>query len=977
MADEHGWRIADWLQELGLGQYETIFRENGVDASVLAFLTAEDLREIGVVAVGHRRKLLEAISGLSVAGSGGAGGISLERMATQESVAAAAERRQVTVFFCDLVDSTALSAKLDPEDLRAVMASYYQVISEAVQHQAGYVAQFSGDGVLCSFGWPAAHEDDAERAVWAALAAVQAVARLSNQACPLAVRVGIATGPVVAGDQRGEGSARQLGVVGETPNLAARLQALAEPGAIVADAITRRLTGDLFSWADLGEMKLKGLPAPVRAWRALGQSGIESRFEALRSGRARPLVGRHEELELLLRRWQRARAGDGQVVLLRGEAGIGKSRLTAALQEALRTEKHEGFILYGSPQHTERLLHPIVARLERAAGLGPGDTLEQRIAKLEVLLTPLNPPAEDVSLIAELLSVPTQGRWPVLELSPQRRRERLMQSLLRRVRALAARQPVLAVMEDAHWVDPTTRELLDLLITETASMSILLLITYRPEFDHSAWIGMPYVSLMQLNRLAWADNRSLVRLVAGKELPVEVEADILSRSNGVPLFIEEMTRAALEGGLLREEKERWVVEGSFPPLMVPASLQASLVARLDRLSSVREVAQAGAVLARDFPHDLLADITRLPEPALQETIERLIAADLLQRRGIAPEAVYTFRHALIQDAAYGTLLREHRRELHRRAADAIERLQPDVTERQPGILAHHRAEAGDADVAATLYAVAAQQALAHAALAEARGLLRRGQGLLPEIGDTALRARAELDLCLTTSQADIVEHGYAAADTGSATERAVELSAVANDLDRRCRAIAGRWTFLAVRAEMTAAHELAQKLLEEAQAKGEPSIELAAAWQLGYSLLMTGRPGAAKPYFEAVVRLSDRPEALRYQFELGHAAPVAATLYLGYIWLSLGKPDRAAQLIHEGMEQARQLGHEFTLAFALSTSLRFTTRTCSDTFVSLLEEHSKLVDEKRFPHHQTMIAFFGGWRGGTARRYQMRHGSDA
>jgi class 3 adenylate cyclase len=455
--------VAAWLRGLGLGRYEAAFRDNEVRADVLPDLTAEDLREIGVAAVGDRRRLLDAIAALRSEAPWSAPAAAAEAPAPAAPPAepTGAERRRLTVLFCDLAGSTALSARLDPEDLRSVVNDYHRVVAEAVRRQGGYVARLLGDGVLVYFGWPAAREDDAERAVRAGLAAAEAVAKLDAPGgTRLAARVGIATGPVVVGEVLGEGEARERGVVGETPNLAARLQGAAEPGAVMADEATRRLTGALFAWTDLGGIEVKGLPGPVRAWRALGESGVESRFEALRAGAAAPMLGRDEELELLLRRWRRARGGEGQVVLLRGEPGIGKSRLAAALREALAAEEREELVLFCSPQHADSPLRPVMARLERAAGLAATDAPEARLSRLEALLLPLDPPAADVALLADMLSVPTLGRWPVLDLSPQARRARLLAALLRRVRALAARRPVLAVVEDAHWIDPTTRYLL-------------------------------------------------------------------------------------------------------------------------------------------------------------------------------------------------------------------------------------------------------------------------------------------------------------------------------------------------------------------------------------------------------------------------------------------------------------------------------------------------------------------------------------
>lgn len=478
--------IAAWLRGLGLEQYARAFVDNDISDSVLPSLTAEDLRELGVASVGHRRRLLNAIAALRAESEAPP-----STDAAPPLVDATAERRQLTVLFCDLIGSTALSARLDPEDLRGVLAAYQRRVAEVMQAHGGYVAQYMGDGVLAYFGWPRAHEDDVERAVRAGLAVAAAVAALPRPAAgaaaePLAARVGVATGPAVVGEFVGEGPAQERSVVGETPNLAARLQSLARPGTVVACSTTRRLTGTLFDWEDLGKQPLKGLPALVRPWRALGEGTTESRFEALRGGAAAaetPLLGRQEELELLLRRWAQAKRGEGCVVLLSGEPGIGKSRLVAALQQAVAAEPHEDLVWFCSPHQTDSALHPVVTRLERAAGFGRGDAAEVRHAKLEALLARGEPTPEEIALIADLLAVPTGGGYPALEsLSPRRRRERTLTALLRRVEALSRRQPVLAVLEDAHWADPTTRELLDLLAARVPELPVLLIVTHRPEF---------------------------------------------------------------------------------------------------------------------------------------------------------------------------------------------------------------------------------------------------------------------------------------------------------------------------------------------------------------------------------------------------------------------------------------------------------------------------------------------------------------
>jgi AAA ATPase domain/Adenylate and Guanylate cyclase catalytic domain len=531
----------------------------------------------------------------------------------------------------------------------------------------GFVAKYMGDGVLIYFGYPRAHEDNAERGVRAELGVVDAVARLEIKSVELQARIGIATGLVVVGDLIGEGSAQEQSVVGETPNLAARLQTLAEPGAVVIAAGTRRLVGDLFEYRDLGAVEVKGIAGPVPACQVLRPSAVESRFEALRGSALSRLIGRDEEIDLLLRRWARAQAGDGQVVLISGEPGIGKSRITAALEERLHAEPHLRLRYFCSPYHQDSALFPFIDQLGRASEFARDDTAVVKLEKLEALLALAAPPQEDVALLADLLSLPASDRYPLPNLSSQRKKERTLEALIRQLEGLACRQPVVMGFEDAHWSDPTSRELLDLIVERVRSLSVLLIVTFRPEFQPQ-WTGQPQVSMLTLNRLDRRDRTILVEQIAGtKALPDGVVAQIADRADGVPLFVEELTKSVLESGLLREEADHYVLDGPLPPFAIPTSLHDSLMARLDRLPSVRHVAQIGAAIGREFPHALLRAVSRLPEEELQAALGRLVASELVFQRGMPPEAIYAFKHTLVQDAAHGSLLRSTRSNCTRRS----------------------------------------------------------------------------------------------------------------------------------------------------------------------------------------------------------------------------------------------------------------------------------------------------------------------
>ena len=564
--------------------------------------------------------------------------------------------------FSDLVGSTPLAVRMDPEDLREIISAYQKCVAETVQRYDEFVARYMGDGVLVHFGYPRAHEDDAERAVRAGLELVMAVAALKSPT-PLQTRIGIATGIVVVGELIGSGDAKERAIVGKTPNLAARLQGIAKPNTVVICDTTRRLLGNLFELEDLGARDLKGITESTRAWAALRASSAEGRFEALHATGLTALVGREEEFELLQRRWSRAKSGEGQVVLLSGEAGIGKSRLTAALLEHLATEPHTRLRYFCSPQHADSAFYPIIGQLERAAGLARDDTPQARLDKFDRMLAQSSTSPQDTALLAELLSLPNDGRYPALVLSPEQRRQRTLEALTAQMEALTRQNPVLIIFEDAHWTDPTSLEAFGRAVGRIASLRALLIVTFRPEFE-APWIGLPHVTARTINRLAQRDIDAMIdRVVGNKVIPSSIRQDIIERTDGIPLFVEEMTKAVLEAESERAA-ERAVAAVPSPALAVPASLHASLMARLDRLGGAKEVAQVGAAIGREFSHALLAAVMRKPEAELESAFDRLVRAGLLFRQGVLPHATYLFKHALVQDAAYGTLLREPRRALH-------------------------------------------------------------------------------------------------------------------------------------------------------------------------------------------------------------------------------------------------------------------------------------------------------------------------
>ena len=733
-------QIADWLEKLGMSEYVQRFAENGVTAEALRHLTAQDLKDIGVL-LGHRRIMLAAIGDLAGAPSAVPKPVAAAERKAQDT----AERRQVTVMFSDLVGSTALSARMDPEDLRELISAYQKCVAETVQRFSGFVAKYMGDGVLVYFGYPQAHEDDAERAVGAGLELVAAVSAL-KPSTPLQTRVGIATGLVVVGDLIGSGEAQERGIVGETPNLAARLQGIAEPDTVVIADSTRKLLGNLFELQDLGAREVKGVAEPVRAWAALRASSVESRFEALHGTGLTALVGREEELELLLRCWSRAKTGDGHVVLLSGEAGIGKSRLTASLMERLASEPHTRLRYFCSPQHPDSAFYPIIGQLERAAGFVHNDTAQAKLDKLDAVLAQTSTSKQDAALVAEMRSLPNDGRYPALELEPQQRRQKTLEALTAQVEALSRQSPLLMIFEDAHWTDPTSLETFGRVVDRVRSLPVLLTVTFRPEFE-PPWIGRPYVTALTINRLAQRDIEAMIdRVVGNKLIPANVRQDIIERTDGIPLFVEEMTKAVLEAGS-EEEAQRTAATVPSTALAVPASLHASLMARLDRLGPAKEVAQIGAAIGREFSYELIAAVSSHPPLALDQSLARLTELGLAFQQGTPPEAVYAFKHALVQDAAYNSLLKRRRQELHAKIARAIEDRHPNVAATEPELLAHHYMEAKQPEKASPLWQKAGGLALQRMALIEAIAHLNKGMDLIAALSGPPWSATAESWIC--------------------------------------------------------------------------------------------------------------------------------------------------------------------------------------------------------------------------------------
>jgi class 3 adenylate cyclase/predicted ATPase len=945
--------IATWLHGLGLRQYEEAFRDNAIDAAVLPELTAEDLKDLGVSLVGHRRKLLAAIAALRS-----------DTAAPPEPAAGVvtAERRQLTVMFCDLVGSTELSSRLDPEDLREVIAAYHRTVAEIVTRFDGFVAKYMGDGVLVYFGYPQAHEDDAERAVRAGLGVIDSVGRLDVKSVELRARVGIATGLVVVGDLIGEGSAQEQSVVGETPNLAARLQALAEPDAVIIAAGTRRLLGDLFEHRDLGTLEVRGIAAPVPAWQVLRPNVVESRFEALRGSALTTLVGRDEEIDLLLRRWARAKAGNGQVVLISGEPGLGKSRLTAELEERLQVEPHLHLRYFCSPYHQDSALYPFIDQLARAAGFAGDDPAASKLSKLEAVLTRAAPPDEDVALLADLLSLPASERHPLPNLGPQRKKERTLEALIRQLEGLARRQPVVMVLEDAHWIDPTSCELLDLAVERAHSLPVLLIVTFRPEFQ-TPWTGQPQVTVLALSRLDRRDRTALVTQIAGgKALPDEVVGQIVDRTDGVPLFVEELTKTVLESGVLREEGARYVLDRALPPFAIPMSLHDSLMARLDRLASVRLVAQTGAAIGREFSYELLRAVSRLPEDELQAALARLVASELVFQRGTPPDAIYSFKHALVRDAAHGSLLRSSRQQLHAQIAEALLTHSPELMETQSELFAQHYEEAGLVEKSIVCRGRAGHASAGRSAMAEAAAQFQKGLDQLALLPETPERQRQELEFCSSLGAALRFVKGQGAPAVGHAFARARELWERLGSPSEFLHIPYGQSRYHLYRGETALALRLDEDLLRVSRQRNDFRGLVLSHQSCGTGYMMHGRFALSRSFLETVLSLYDPNSHHSLGPQTGSHPQVVAQGYLGVVLFCLGFPDQGLMRSNAAITEARRLAHSPTLASALMIGAILLSLVGQNGVLDdRVDELGAVAAEQGFPQWRAFGTIYRGW----------------
>ena len=878
-----------------------------------------------------------------------------------------AERRQLTVLFCDLVDSTRLAGQLDPEDLREVLQAYHQTCAEVVERFEGYVAQYLGDGVLVYFGYPVAHEDDAQRAVWSALGLLEALKALNTRlALPsenaLAVRLGLHTGVVVVSNV-GSGKRQEPLAQGETPYFAAHLQTLAGPHEIVISSATRELLGGIFRLKDLGEQALMGGTAPMQVYRIEGVQAIESRFEAMTLTGLTPLVGREEELKLLRRRWQQAIEGEGQVILLSGEAGLGKSRLIQTLCERLDEAPYLRMLYQCSPYHTHSAFSPIITHLQRTLQLEQVSLPAAKLDRLETWLSQAAMAVAEVApLLASMLSIPIGERYDPLTLSPEQQKEQTLSAWAELLVSLSQRQPVLAIFEDVHWSDPSTLETLAYVIDRVQEARVLLVLTFRPEFVPS-WGRYTHITTYTLNRLTRRQVVAMVERIAGcTQLPAALVEQIVTKTDGIPLFVEELTKTALESACLQDDESSDPLAGLSQPLSLPTTLQDALMARLDRLPSAREIAQVAAVLGREFAYDMLRAIVPMDGAALQHGLAQLVQVELLHQRGHPPRAHYLFKHALVQEAAYASLLRRRRREVHQAIAQVLERQFPETVETQPELVAHHYTAAGRMQEAMGYWQQAGQSALARSAYTEAAHHLRTGLAVLGTLPEAPERMQHELAMQTNLGSALIATQGHAHEEIARIYSRARELCEQVGQMPQLFPVLWGLWRGYTGRAQHQQARELGEQFLSLAQRTHQPIFLTVPHAALGFSLLCLGNLVGARHHLERAMACYDRHQHTSLTVTYGQNPGVGGHTHAAWVQWLLGYPDQAWQHLHTAACLAQELVYPYTqaLTFAFTAYLYML---CREPHLAHQQAEAAITLGRkwRFPMFLEMAQVIQGW----------------
>jgi class 3 adenylate cyclase/predicted ATPase/DNA polymerase III delta prime subunit len=938
--------VSEWLEMLGLGQYASTFIDNDVDAELLIQLTDTDLKELGISSLGHRKRILCAIEKLDTA----------EPERSSSIVPRGeAEHRQLTVMFCDMVGSTELSQQLDPEDLQEVNRAFQDACKTPIERYEGYVARYMGDGVLAYFGFPQAHEDDAERAIHAGLDVINSIPTLSTltlekQDIELAVRVGIATGPVVVGDLIGEGASQESAAVGETPNIAARLQSWGQPNSLTIAPSTRELAGSGFKYEDLGAQKLKGISELLRIWNVIGHRDVESRFEARQASNLSPYVGRDVELEMLVNRWTLAKGGEGQLVLLAGEPGVGKSRAVLELHRRIENESHTQLQYQCSPHYTNSAFYPVITQLERAAGISHEDTPQSKLDKLEVVIAQGTWDVKAViPFFSDLLTIPNDGRYAKLDFTPKHRREKTLEALVHQIIDLSNNLPVFVVFEDVHWIDPTTHELLDRLVETLRESRVYLIITFRPEYK-PPWVGQAHATLLTLSRLSNRQSAEMIRKISGSEgLPEEDIAVIVEKTDGVPLFMEELTKNVIE-------------EGTSGARAVPSSLHASLLARMDRLGEVKGLAQLGAVIGREFSYELISLVTVHDTSMLHSQLEQLVASGLVLSRGVVPDSLYTFKHALIQDTAYESLLRSKRQKHHNDIAEALESRFPEMVSTQPELLAHHYTEAGNNAEGANYWLQAGRLAAERSADPEAVGHLSKGLSALSELPEALDRNHQELTFQLALCSPLMNTEGWGSEETVQTYARARELCELLGEIEQLLPVMFGQWVNHGMYGQHRAGREVATELLHLSKQQGNTIGIMQGHRMLAINAMFLGEYPAIETHVEKSLSLYDPQRDRLLGLDWVYEPSVGGMLMREvYQWAS-GLLDQAFQSGTKAVAHARDLNQVSTLLYALQNEccFRILARDLR-TAEAISKELLVVAEEQDFPFYIAWGRMLVGW----------------